>query len=201
MLANLFRPPPALRSWLAGHALLDRGLPTPRPLAVLHRDRGRHGFLLVEKVEGAHDLREFVQRLKVLPGDDQRHRLRSLIEQLARVIREMHGWQISHRDLKAANILVQSHDDASASIWLIDLVGVGCHRALPRKRRVQNLARLSASFLDNLVVTRTDKLRFLRTYLQWGLVGKAGWKTWWRDIVEATLKKVRHNRRTGRPLA
>src|SRR5262249_14828688 len=147
-LANLFRPPPALRSWQAGHALLDRGLPTPRPLAVLHRLRGgirRDGFLLVEKVENAFELRPFLLRLRSLPRQDQRRRLGMLIERLARIVRDMHRWQISHRDLKAANILVQTaHEGSDMAVWLIDLVGVVCWRHLALKRRVQNLARLNA---------------------------------------------------------
>src|SRR5262249_41077813 len=36
------RRSPALRSWIFGHGLRERGLATPRPLAVLHRRR--HGL-------------------------------------------------------------------------------------------------------------------------------------------------------------
>src|SRR5207253_9802847 len=38
-LKNLFRRSAVLRSWVAGHSLRDRWLPTPRPLVVLHRYR------------------------------------------------------------------------------------------------------------------------------------------------------------------
>ena len=40
---------------------------------------------------------------------------------------------------------------------------------------MQNLARLHASFCQGSLLTRSDKLRFLRSYLQWGLRGKSGW--------------------------
>jgi hypothetical protein len=66
---------------------------------------------------------------------------------------------------------------------------------------VQNLARLHASFHDHRLLSRTDKLRFLRCYLAWGLHGKAGWKDWWREISEATLEKIARNRQRGRPLS
>jgi hypothetical protein len=69
-----------------------------------------------------------------------------------------------------------------------------------RSRRVQNLTRLHASFHNHPDLTRTDKLRFLRVYLAWGLRGKGGWKRWWRQIEEATRAKVRRNLRNGRPL-
>jgi hypothetical protein len=85
-------------------------------------------------------------------------------------------------------------------VWLIDLVGVQQHRRLSRRRKVQNLARLHASFVHNPVVSRTDKLRFLRVYLRWGLCGKEGWKQWWRQIDAATQVKIARNARHGRIL-
>jgi hypothetical protein len=81
------------------------------------------------------------------------------------------------------------------------LVGIRLHHKLTRARRVQNLARLHASFRNHALVTRTDKLRFLRDYLQWGLRGRHGWKRWWREIERATQAKVARNLRSGRPLA
>ena len=65
---------------------------------------------------------------------------------------------------------------------------------------MQNLARLHTSFRDHPALTRTDKLRFLRVYLQWGLFGRERWKGWWRAVAEATQAKVARNARSGRPL-
>jgi hypothetical protein len=86
------------------------------------------------------------------------------------------------------------------NVWLIDLSGMTMPRRLTMARKVQNLARLHASFVHHPLVTRTDKLRFLRVYLQWGLFGRAGWKEWWKAIEKATEAKIQHNARTGRPL-
>jgi hypothetical protein len=66
---------------------------------------------------------------------------------------------------------------------------------------VQNLARLHASFRDTPLVTRTDKLRFLRMYLNRALVGRSNWKGWWNDVATATRVKVARNAKRGRPLA
>jgi tRNA A-37 threonylcarbamoyl transferase component Bud32 len=218
----LVRPSAALRSWVRGHGLRERGLPTPRPLAVFHRRRHGlpgEGYLVTEKVPAAVDLRRFVAGLDRLTPADRRDRLRALIDQVARLVRELHRRRLSHRDLKAANVLVstsQSPAQAAAAqpptlncvpaargaeLWLIDLVGVTCRRKLTRARRVQNLARLHASFLQHAGLTRTDKLRFLRAYLQWGLRGRCGWKRWWRETEAATRAKVARNLRSGRPLA
>ncbi len=199
-LTALLRRTPALRSWVHGHGLRERCLPTPRPLLVLHRQRqglAREGYLLTEKVADAQELSRHVAGLQHLPVGDRNQHQRTLVEQVARLVRELHRRQLAHRDLKAANILVQRMS-AGPSLWLIDLVGVTRHRALSRRRRLQNLTRLHVSFHQHPLLTRTDKLRFLRTYLVWGLYGKQGWKEWWRLIEAATLGKVAKNARNRR---
>jgi tRNA A-37 threonylcarbamoyl transferase component Bud32 len=228
----LVRPTPALRSYVLGHGLRLRCLPTPRPLGVWHRRRRgllRDGYLLTEKVQDARDLITFVKDLGALPPDDRRRELRRMIDQAAALVRDLHHRRLSHRDLKAPNLLTaptpSSHGlgsgeglaaaergarwmfaapraDAAASyqVWFIDLVGVTRHGKLRRSRRVQNLARLHASFCNHPGLTRSDKLRFLRVYLRWGLRGRTGWKRWWREIAEATREKVQRNLRNGRPL-
>jgi hypothetical protein len=85
--------------------------------------------------------------------------------------------------------------------YFIDLVGMTRHRHLRRPRRIQNLARLNASFVNQRLLTRTDRLRFLRIYLQWGFFGRAGWKRWWRQISDATADKLARNARRGRLVA
>jgi hypothetical protein len=202
----LLRPSAALRSWVHGHGLRERCLPTPRPLAVWHRllqGRPAEGYLLTEKVENAVDLHRFLAGLAALPAADRRALLRRCIDQLATLIRELHRRQLSHRDLKAANLLAVVSGRwplATIQLWLIDLVGVVRHARVPRRRRVKNLARLHTSFRDHPALTRTDKLRFLRVYLQWGLFGRERWKGWWRAVAEATQAKVARNARSGRPL-
>jgi tRNA A-37 threonylcarbamoyl transferase component Bud32 len=237
----LVRQSPALRSWMYGHGLRERDLATARPLAVLHRRRlgfSFDGFLLTEKITGVMELQRFVVSLERLPPAERRAVLRQRTEQVARLVRELHRRQLSHRDLKAANILVAGDNSGrtrlaeidgkfntppatkaapqpppadhlaraansvtNAPVWFVDLVGVSRHQKLSRKRRVQNLARLHASFHRSPTLTRTDKLRFLRVYLQWGLFGNIGWKAWWRNIEGATKAKIARNVRKGRPLA
>lgn len=192
-LAVLFRPPPALRSWVNGHALLDRGLPTPRPWLVLHRTHfglPGTGFLLCDLVPDARHLHDAIRQT----GPAERRRL---IDRLARGVRLMHDRGVAHRDLKAANILVT----ASGDCQVIDLAGARTHREVPRPARGRDLGRLNASFLASPHVTRADRLRFLRTYFAWGLRGRGQWKVWWALVRAQTLLKVRRNERNRRPLA
>jgi serine/threonine protein kinase len=208
-----------------GHGFRERDLPTARPLLVLHRRRHglRHeGYLLMEKVENALDLHAFVQRLAELPDAERTPLLRRLVEQTARLILELHRRNLAHRDLKATNLLVNSfsrepkasavagvsdpgHKPVLASgsrlnLTFIDLVGVSRHGSLSERRKLHNLARLHVSFCQNPLLTRAEKLRFLRVYLQWGLFGKQDWKRWWRQIQRITQAKLERNRRVGRPI-
>lgn len=192
LLKNLLRPSPGLRSWLAGHGLRDRDLPTARPLVFLQRRRG--GFpaetyiafeKLTEAVELTPDL--CVDRVRTL----------AVVEKLGRLIRTMHDRQVSHRDLKAANILLQGTECEPV---LLDLVGVVMGRTVSFADRVRDLARLNASFRNATGLTCTDRLRFLRVYLNWGLHGHTDWKNWWNAVEQATRAKVARNHRSGRPL-
>ena len=195
-LAAIFRPTPALRSWINGNGLRERYVPTARPLAVWQRRAGgltREGYLLTEYVPDSCDLHVRLRNLTQtadVPG------LRLEIESVARLVRTLHERQLSQRDLKATNILTGPRGPV-----LIDLVGVRSPRQLGLARRVQNLARLHASFRAVSGLTRTDKLRFLRTYMNWGLRGRSGWKEWLRRIDAATCIKAEQNQRRGRPLA
>jgi tRNA A-37 threonylcarbamoyl transferase component Bud32 len=197
-LVALVRRTPALRSYVLGHGLRLRCLPTPRPLGVWQRYKyglPQEGYLLTEWVPDAIDLHQYVKQLLSIGTKRSQLHLRTLIDQLARLIGTLHYRQISHRDLKASNVLV-SGDQLS----FVDLVGVMRHRKLRRSRRIQNLARLNASSMCLAGLTRTDKLRFLRAYLHWGLQGRHGWKRWWHEIEKATVEKTERNRRNGRPL-
>jgi hypothetical protein len=203
--AALARPTAALRSWVMGHGLLTRLLPTPRPLAVLHRYSNglpHEGYLLTEKVTNAVDLAAYADRLVSIPAERRLVLLRALIDRVGRLLATLHQRHLSHRDLKAPNLLLRVALDGLTveDVFFIDLVGVRRHAKLRRLRRVQNLARLHASFRRHPAVTRTDKLRFLRAYLAWGLRGRLGWKRWWHQVAAATELKVRRNQRTGRPL-
>ncbi len=197
---NLFRSSAVRRSWLLGHGLRERWLPSPRPLAMFHRYRTgalpAEGYLLTEKVPDAVGLPEAVKAC------GNALVLRVWSERLARVVRAMHDRGVSHRDLKAPNVMLQgaATDPASATPVLIDLVGVRASASeVSFARRARELARLNASFLAMPHVTRTERLRFLLAYLRAG-ERQSDWKKWWKAVSQATAAKVAKNRRSGRVL-
>jgi tRNA A-37 threonylcarbamoyl transferase component Bud32 len=188
-LRNRFRRSAALRSWVFGHNLLDRHLPTARPLFVAHRYRlgvPAEGYVAFEVVPNAVDLPDAVAAFD----------RRELAGKLGRLIRRMHDRHVSHRDLKAPNILIAGPDRDPV---LIDLVGLTVGRRVTDAERVRNLARLNASFVNSTVVSRTDRLRLLFAYL--GRADRRAWKSWWKRAEAGTAAKVRKNLQTGRPLA
>lgn len=201
---NLLRPSQVLRSWINGHAFRDRRLATPRPLAAFHRYRRglpAEGYLLTEKVADAvaidvaislsHPLsHESVGTQRSKPG------FAKVSVALARLLRAMHDRDVSHRDLKAANILLAN----STQPMLIDLVGVRTQVRLTDAQRAKELARLNASFLNSPHVNLTDRLRFLRAYLSSGPGLGVGWKNWWEMVCRATAAKAEKNRRRKRML-
>src|SRR5207244_2317814 len=132
------------------------------------------------KVHGARDLTAYVRDLGARPVAERQAELRRLIEQVAALVRDLHHRRLSHRDLKAPNLLVAPAPvsggpasgeglaaaergarwmfasrsvGGSPQVWFIDLVGVRRHRRLRRSRRVQNLTRLHASFCNHPVLT------------------------------------------------
>lgn len=203
-LVSRVRPSACRRSWANGHGFLDALLPTPRPLAVWQRQTlglPAEEFLLVEKIDRAFNLHEVVAELAKRPKGERTRAQRANLRLVAAWIRQMHerGW--THRDLKASNLLISEPLAASARFWFIDLVGARRIGTVSDRRRWRDLARLNASFAIQPGLPRTDRLRFLRSYLQWHLRGREGWKIWWKQIACLTDAKAKRNADRGRPLA
>jgi tRNA A-37 threonylcarbamoyl transferase component Bud32 len=213
-LLTLFRPSRAWRSWQAGQDLASRGIPTPRNLAFLARRRSfrsnpffwflaHETYLVTVKETDSVSLTTYVSDvLTGLPPEQRHARIRSLTGSLAVLIRSLHERSLSHRDLKASNILIKRDPiDGTDRLSLIDLVGVRLQHPLPWRRRIQNLARLCLSLSAVPDRTRTDALHFLRLYLPWGLSPLNDWKGIWRSIDAAIGTKRLRNQRRGRPLS
>lgn len=200
-----FRPSPAWQAWQRGHSLLLRGIATARPLAIVERRRwGLRGesYLATEWIEGAVNLHVYAWQLAKRPLAERRRRSRQVAEALGRLLGRLHGWQLSHRDLKACNLLVLERPDG-VDCHVIDADSVRVARKVPDWFKALNLARLAASQMAHPWVSNGDRLRFLRAYLaesaRWGGDWRpADWKHVWRRVARATRQTARRLERGGR---
>jgi serine/threonine protein kinase len=198
---------PALRAWHAGHGLLIRRIPTPRPLAIVERFKGpfvRENYLITRAIPDSMNLKDYLREVVAkLPADVRRRRIRRLMRQLGQFLRHVHERNISHRDMKATNFLLAPADPRAESpkIYLIDLVGVQIWRRLPTNRCVQNMTRVVASLQNYGQLTRTDFLRLLCAYRPGARRESKQWKELWREVQRRAVRKIVRNQELHRPVA
>jgi len=211
LVRGILRPSRSAAAFRLGHALLVRGIATARPAAavdIARRAGPRDTLLVTEQIAGAEPLSDWLRRE---PPPAQR---RGVTRQLARMIQRLHEAGFSHRDLKAPNVLVAPAAGPCPRPILVDLDGLRPGRRVSARRRAQNLMRLSVSLDEWGVARRTDRLRFLRTYL-----GRTGCpsaitirgrrsgarraarrlRRWWRRIARRSARKLEALRRKHAP--
>lgn len=155
----------ARRAWINSHSLRMRGIPTPAPLAFGEkRGQGstRESFLAMEEVVGAEPADQFLEkRLRSLPEAHQQEVRRQFAGSLGSLVRWMHQSGISHRDLKASNILVVQGVEGM-KLWVVDLDGVKTRRKVRERDIARDLGRMQAAFAA--LFSPADEEHFLRCY-------------------------------------
>lgn len=204
-LSGRFRRGRAIRAWQNAHALLTRQIATARPIAVCRVRRrwsAPESYLATEWIDGAENLHLYGWRLAARCSTDRLRRAASCAQSLGQLIGRMHAWQISHGDLKAANLLVVERDGKPLfqKTYLIDAEDVRIARRLTRRRRVRDLARLAVGLYAHPWVTRTIICRFLRAYVRQLPAGSAAWKPLWREVARRSGRIVRGKRRRGQQI-
>lgn len=177
----------ALKSWIAGHMLLVRGIGTPLPLALLERKYGPfiyESFLVTEWLADALPLNDFVTHLHN-QGLAQEKRER-FIQALAETLRDLHEKGIYHADLKSTNILVRAEGAGVWRFYFIDLERVKCSRSLTFRERANNLAQINASVARCMSVK--DRLKFFRFYAKDTQLFKER-KQYYREILKISRRK------------
>jgi hypothetical protein len=181
----------AMRTWRLANALLNRQIPTARPLAVVEKrwlGRPVDAFLLTECIEQAHDLDALLTlRLRELDEHLGRRLKQQVIDALVPVLRRLHERGFAHRDLKAPNVMVQWDGDVDhrPRVLLVDLDGIRQVSGPNPAAEVRALARLSVSLEHCRRVTQTDRLRFLMRYLARPGCPEPKWRPIWKAIHTA----------------
>jgi tRNA A-37 threonylcarbamoyl transferase component Bud32 len=198
--ARFFLPSRALAGWRLGHALLERGIATARPIVVCQPrglQAGRDSYLATEWIEGGENLHLFAWRLARRNPPDRARPVACCARSLGRLLGRMHAWRIGHRDLKGCNLAVVEQGDGIAT-YLLDMDGVSILRTIGDRRRARDLARLAVSLEIHPWVTRADRLRFVRAYLREFAQDVSDWKRLWRAVSNETRTLLGKMRRQGK---
>ncbi len=180
---------PGLKAWRLGHSLRARGLPTPAPMAY-RCNLGMWGGEERLIIDFLADSRQFDMwwREVLIPVVQKRDMLR----RLARIVATMHARGVRHRDLKSANIMI----DSQFQPWIIDLAGASLNRSVSPTTREKDLARMARS-ARAIGMALTGYLIFFKAYCGNRLF--PDWKKQWRQISRHAVKALALQQKRGRP--
>jgi tRNA A-37 threonylcarbamoyl transferase component Bud32 len=138
------------RELLRGKRLRDLGIPVPEPLGSA-TDRSRMGLVrrslyAAAWIEGRSSLRDLaVELFRQLPVDGEL--MQSLCTSLGRFIARLHAAGVKAYDLNAGNFLLSRTVDGSFDLILVDYEHLAFSGRLTGRRRIGNLAQVSAFLL------------------------------------------------------
>ena len=192
-LKNLFRTSRAKRVWKVAQNLIACNIPTPQPISFLEQRKGRlliKSFFISKKIDGALPLNSAIQELKTCRSSQDTTQKKTLIQQVAHLVRALHECGICHRDLKASNILVQKNPGQEQKLYLVDLDSARVQTRIRTKERIRDLARLNASLFYATGISTADRLRFLRDYLRTRNARDEKLHLYWKAIAGQTLQEA-----------
>jgi tRNA A-37 threonylcarbamoyl transferase component Bud32 len=114
----------------------------------------------------------------------------NLIHAAALLVQKMHERGIWHRDLKAANIVVQHLPGNNTQLYLTDLDGIRVKKSVRPEERIRDLARLNRSLIRSPALSSRDRLRFLQCYLVTRRKRDKTLRAYWEGISRETAKKL-----------
>jgi len=161
----------------------------------------RRSYLATQWIESSENVHFFGWRIANRPAAERLRLAARCAESLGRLVGRLHAGGISHRDLKAANLLVvpprDGADASSLKTYLIDIDGMRVRRRLRSGRRAANLARLATGLEAHPWLTPSISCRFLRAYASAFPPGTIAWRPLWRAVQRRTRRLIRRMRRRG----
>ncbi len=162
----LFVPTRIRTEWEVGNALLNKNINTALPLAMAKKRT--YSLLVTEAVTNSEEFMGFCQdRYQGTLSGEKEAEKKKLLRKLVYFMRNIHEKGVCHYDLHAGNILVKFKNNQSPSIHDCDLYLMDLHRVkilnkMSCRKRRYNIAQIFNSLSS--ILTKTDKLDFLRSY-------------------------------------
>lgn len=184
-LLHPFGMPTSLREMRNMLRFKRAGLPAPEPVYFAVRKTGGNvqAILVTEELAGYESLNDHAERWSRQGWPDHRQR-RRLMQAVATAMRRMHKLRIQHDCLYPKHVLLRFEgNDVRARIIDLEKARVKPLRRFAVFRDLFTLNHLSAHW------SRTDRLRFLLTYLELDQFD-AGARRLWRRIAHRNKMKV-----------
>jgi len=164
----------AAHEWAMSQEVHRLGIPQAPVVAV--RETGDETWVAVEKLEGWAQLQE-----AILAAADRR----SLCREYGRFARRLHDAGIWQYDFNPTNVLIKDGE-----FRLIDFERMRIYpRAVPAPERLRSLAKMNRI----PAVSRTDRLRFLKGYVDALSAERKDWKSIARSILGLYALQVEHD--------
>ena len=192
---HLVRPSRAKRAFKATLILEQNGFEAPVVVAMGERKSSfldRENFLLTVEVEDAKQIKQLIPENLENFTKKQLRDMRELIRTFGNTVGRMHAAGIFHGDLRLGNVLVKREKNGW-HFFLIDNERTRKFRRLPPRLRLKNL--VQANILISDCVTKTDRMRFFKSYLQKNFNIKNGY----RKLVKIVNAKTSDRLRTKLP--
>jgi tRNA A-37 threonylcarbamoyl transferase component Bud32 len=156
---ELFRHSKGLKSWMGGNGLRVRRIPSLLPLGFVEKRSGlglMESFLVMKTSEVEKELDRYI-----LKGFEDFREKRLFIKTFAQWLSHFHKMDLYHKDMKTCNIMV-SENGETWDFHLLDLEDIELDEKVDEKKLFKNFLQLNTS--TPKIITRADRLRFVREY-------------------------------------
>ncbi len=143
---------------------------------------------LTEHLYGAEKFEEYLPSRfgEGVLSPEKIYQKRRIIVETGKWARRFHEAGFHHQDFYLGHIFIKPGKGDDFTLHLIDLQRVREHKRLRRSMVIKDLAQINFSALQLSCVTRADRLRFLKAYLEKDHLGSSD-----KDLIRRIEKKTR----------
>ncbi|MFC1849931.1 lipopolysaccharide kinase InaA family protein [candidate division CSSED10-310 bacterium] len=183
----------AWRAFRMSYFLFRKGIPTPEPLAYALIKKGPNKgreLLFTRWLEHTKPLGLFADTFfSDRTAASYLKEKRAFAVALGSFVRQIHVQGVYHGDFNINNILIRAGH--KYELFLIDTADIRSLNWISQYRIFKNLDEVNRFFLDTRLVTRVDRLRFLKAYLGSQGSDRQVLRKYWFLIQNRTEKRLK----------